>query len=112
MPTELGPPESSATQREKHVPAPPTPENCARKGNKESESYPWTETPIAGFPALAYRVGRSTSECSASVQITDERMQIVDIQGHDLTGTGDRCGSLAQMAEAETTSFATSAAAS
>ncbi|MEW2505951.1 MULTISPECIES: DUF3558 domain-containing protein [unclassified Amycolatopsis] len=69
---------------------------------KNGQLDPWTETSIAGLPAVIYHVFRNMDECSVSVQVTDEQMLTFDIQGKDLPGSywsNDRCGGLAKMAE-------------
>ncbi|MEV4603484.1 DUF3558 domain-containing protein [Amycolatopsis sp. NPDC049253] len=69
---------------------------------KDGELDPWTETSIAGLPAVVYHVFRHTYECSVSVQVTQDQMLTFDIQGKDLPGSywdNDRCGGLAKMAE-------------
>ncbi|MET7990780.1 DUF3558 domain-containing protein [Amycolatopsis sp. NPDC005232] len=69
---------------------------------KDGELDPWTETSIAGLPAVVYHVFRHMDECSVSVQVTEDQMLTFDIQGTDLPGSywnNDRCGGLAKMAE-------------
>ncbi|MFI5615046.1 DUF3558 domain-containing protein [Amycolatopsis sp. NPDC051903] len=69
---------------------------------KDGELEPWTETSIAGLPAVVYHVFQHTYECSVSVQVTQNQMLTFDIQGKDLPGSywdNDRCGGLAKMAE-------------
>ncbi|WIX76621.1 DUF3558 domain-containing protein [Amycolatopsis carbonis] len=69
---------------------------------KDGELEPWTETSIAGLPAVVYHVFRFMDECSVSVQVTDEQMLTFDVQGTDLPGSywdKDRCGGLLKMAE-------------
>ncbi|MFI5611605.1 DUF3558 domain-containing protein [Amycolatopsis sp. NPDC051903] len=69
---------------------------------RDGELEPWTETSIAGLPAVVHHVFQHTYECSVSVRVTHDQMLTFDIQGRDLPGTywdNDRCGGLAKMAE-------------
>ncbi|MBE8520691.1 DUF3558 domain-containing protein [Amycolatopsis sp. H6(2020)] len=66
------------------------------------ELEPWTETSIDGLPAVVYHRRGSTSDCSVSVQVTDQQMLTFEIVGKDLPGNywaGDRCGGVAKKAE-------------
>jgi uncharacterized protein DUF3558 len=72
----------------------------ARKGD---ELEPWTETSIEGLPAIVYRQRGSTTDCSVSVQVTEQQMLTFEIIGKDLPKNywaDDRCGGVAKMAEA------------
>ena len=78
-------------------------ELSASAPRKADELEPWTETSIEGLPAIVYRQRGSTTDCSVSVQVTEQQMLTFEIIGKDLPKNywaNDRCGGVAKMAEA------------
>ncbi|WP_410628186.1 DUF3558 domain-containing protein [Amycolatopsis sp. cmx-8-4] len=77
-------------------------ELSASPARTADELEPWTETSIEGLPAIVYHQRGDTTDCSVSVQVTEQQMLTFEIIGKDLPKNywaNDRCGGVAKMAE-------------
>ncbi|QRP51381.1 hypothetical protein [Amycolatopsis sp. FDAARGOS 1241] len=74
-----------------------SPKTLAELSVENGELDPWTETPIAGLPAVIYHVFLFTDECSGSAQVTDDQMPAFELCGWRWAGGAGRWPGLAGL---------------